>query len=77
MAELASLPEILATGDDPEDRKRVVRSFLAEVKVDHAKGQATLRWYRMPHLASVRQWWWRRWESNPRPGTLSRRRLRR
>ncbi len=32
------LPEILATGDQ-EDRRRVVRSFLAGVVVDHAKGR--------------------------------------
>ncbi len=49
LATLERLPEILATGDQ-EDRKRVVRSFLAGVVVDHAKGQAVLRWYRLPRL---------------------------
>ena len=49
MAALGRLPETITTGG-LEDRKRVVRAFLAGVNVDHAKELATLRWYRLPRL---------------------------
>jgi hypothetical protein len=49
LAELDSLPELLTNGGH-EERKRIVGSFLAGVNVDHRKGQATLQWYRLPHL---------------------------
>jgi len=49
LAALARLPDLLAASD-PADRKAVVRIFLAGVQVDHARGRATLRWYRVPRL---------------------------
>jgi len=49
LAALAQLPDVLAASD-AEDRKAVVRAFLAGVQVDHGRGRATLRWYHVPRL---------------------------
>ena len=52
VASLPSVREVLAAGE-PEERKAVVRSFLAGIRVDRAAGRAVLRWYRLPQTAWV------------------------
>ena len=53
IARLANVREVLNAGD-PEERKAVVRSFLAGIRVDRAAGRAVLRWYRLPQVAWVK-----------------------
>jgi hypothetical protein len=52
IASLANVREVLDAGD-PQERKAVVRSFLAGIRVDRAAGRAVLRWYRLPQVAWV------------------------
>jgi hypothetical protein len=44
----------LLAGGTPEQRRAVVRSFLAEIRVDKAARLAVLRWYRLPRDLSVK-----------------------
>jgi hypothetical protein len=39
--------DVLAAGD-PEERKAVVRNFLAGARVERAAGRIVLQWYRVP-----------------------------
>jgi transposase len=50
---LSNAREVLDTGE-PEERKEVVRSFLAGIRIEHAAGRAVLRWYRPPQIAWVK-----------------------
>jgi hypothetical protein len=53
IASLANVREVLDAGE-PEERRAVVRSFLAGIRVDRAAGRAVLRWYRPPQVAWVK-----------------------
>jgi DNA invertase Pin-like site-specific DNA recombinase len=46
---LGRFRDVLAAGE-PEERKAVVRVFLAEIRVEKATRQALLRWFRLPRL---------------------------
>jgi site-specific DNA recombinase len=46
---LARFRDVVAAGE-PEERKAVVRVFLAEIRVEKATRQAILRWFRLPRL---------------------------
>ena len=50
---LGNVRDVLATGS-PEERKSVVRTFLQSIRIDAAKRQAVLRWYRVPTDVSVK-----------------------
>jgi hypothetical protein len=49
--------DMLAAGT-AEQRKAVVRSFLAGIRVDKATRQAVFRWYRLPRDLSLTVSWW-------------------
>lgn len=53
IASLANVRDVLDAGE-PEERKAVVRSFLAGIEIDRAAGRAVLRWYRLPQTAWVK-----------------------
>ena len=53
IASLANIREVL-DADKPAERKAVVQSFLAGIRVDRAAGRAVLRWYRLPQVAWVK-----------------------
>ena len=48
-------PHLRAQMPEPEERKAIVRSFLAGIRVDRAAGRAVLRWYRLPQTAWVKK----------------------
>jgi hypothetical protein len=50
---LSRFPAVLASGT-VEQRRAVVRSFLAGIRVNKATRQAILRWYRLPRDLSVK-----------------------
>jgi DNA invertase Pin-like site-specific DNA recombinase len=50
---LGKVRDVLVTGS-PEERKTVVRTFLQGIRIDAAKRQALLRWYRVPSGPSVK-----------------------
>ncbi len=45
--------DVLAAGT-PEERKALVRNFLAGIQVEKATRQAILRWYRLPRDLSLK-----------------------
>ena len=49
---LGRLPAALASGE-AEERKRVVRAFLAGIRIEKTTRQAVLSWYRLPRLDDV------------------------
>jgi hypothetical protein len=49
---LQSFRDVLQVGNSAEQRQ-IVRSFLAEVRVQKAAGQAIRRWYRLPRNLSA------------------------
>jgi hypothetical protein len=53
IASLANVREVLEAGE-PEERKAVVRSFLAGITVDRVAGRAVLRWFQLPQTAWVK-----------------------
>ncbi|HEX9822400.1 MAG TPA: hypothetical protein VGD07_22605 [Methylomirabilota bacterium] len=42
--------DVLDTGE-PEERKAIVRSFLAGIEIDRIARRAVLRWYRLPQTS--------------------------
>jgi hypothetical protein len=53
---IASLGNVRAVLDEgtPEERKTVVRNFLAEAGVERSAGRILLRWYRVPFVSGVK-----------------------
>ncbi len=49
---LGQLRAVLDAGD-PEERKALVRVFLAGIRIDKQTRQATLKWYRLPRLGDA------------------------
>ena len=50
--ELAQVAEVLREGE-PEERKRVVRCFLQEIRIENAARQAVLRWFHLPSFVML------------------------
>ncbi len=53
LRELHAVRDVLAAGA-PEQRKAIVRSFLAGIRVEKVTRQAILRWYRLPRDLSLK-----------------------
>lgn len=53
IASLADMRRVLATGG-AEERKAIVGTFLAGIRIEASAGRAILRWYRLPRAVRVK-----------------------